>query len=81
MGVSDVNIAALKKCIEDNFSTTVQQNTDELIERVTRRIENWDIRCAKSLIDLFPEQFPKRLRGKMLKASMNEKGAWEIEPL
>lgn len=78
-GVNPLGVTALKKCMEDGFHTTVWENVDLLREQAIKRIENWDIRCAKQLIDIFPEAVPKRLRGKALLCFMNEKGDWEIE--
>lgn len=41
-------------------------------------IENWDIRRAGALFEIFPDIIPKRYRGKDFAAEYNEKGNWII---
>ncbi len=41
-------------------------------------IENWDIRLAKQLFDLFPSCIPKKHRGETPTAEYNEGGNWIV---
>ncbi|GAG04370.1 unnamed protein product [marine sediment metagenome] len=46
----------------------------ELIDEVEKVINNWDIRCYKTLQNVFPNSFPKKLYGVM---DLGENG-WEL---
>lgn len=48
-------------------------------DKVRERIDNWDIRCAGRLRDLFDGAFPPSLRKGELRADINERGDWVVE--
>ena len=48
----------------------------ELREKCYSIIADWDIRRAKTLIDLFPHMMPKQCLNKIPVADMDEKGDW-----
>ena len=50
----------------------------ELREKCYSIIANWDIRRAKTLIDLFPSMMPKQCLNVIPKAEYDEKGDWVL---
>jgi hypothetical protein len=52
----------------------------EVEDAAVKVVDNWDIRGAERLRDIFPEAFPKSLREGKLKAYMRDSDAeWVIE--
>lgn len=58
-----------------------KKSTEELRQQAITIINNWDIRMAKKLVDLFPEIIPERLRDKPITCYMadNDNADWMIE--
>ena len=58
-----------------------KKNGKELRDKVVSIIDNWDIRRAKALIDLFPAIVPKNCQGRVPRCYMedNENSDWMVE--
>jgi hypothetical protein len=52
------------------------ESVDALRAATRARIMGWDVRCAPTLRDLFPNAFPPALRAGPLTVFMDERGDW-----
>lgn len=57
---------------------TLDESLDALRLAIRKRIMAWDVRCAPTLRDLFPNAFPPALRSGPLVAFMDDAGDWRI---
>lgn len=55
-----------------------RENATDLRKKAWNIIENWDIRCAGRLFEIFPSIIPKQYRGKPCTAEYNKRGNWVI---
>jgi len=56
-------------------NTTLRQESDNLLKEVLSTIDNWDIRKAQKLIDIFPSEFKNKT---IVSIDLSDKG-WVIE--
>lgn len=52
------------------------ENCKEIAKKAQSICRNWDIRNAKTLLDIFPQLIAKKYRGQTPTASYDEKGNW-----
>lgn len=55
-----------------------RNNAKELREKAWQTIENWDIRLAKRLFDIFPRIIAKKYQGQMPVIECDEKNEWVV---
>jgi hypothetical protein len=78
LGVKEAPLTGVLNAAQ-TLGLNLQDHRDELLRQIKQRIEGWDIRCAKDLIDKFPLYFPAELRNKTtINAWQNAAGVWFI---
>lgn len=55
-----------------------RENAKEITEKAQAICRNWDIRRAKTLLDIFPQLIAKKYRGQTPIASYDDKGNWVL---
>ncbi len=55
-----------------------RENTKEMVLKAQKMIDNWDIRCAGKLFEVFPSIISKKYHNKSFNCEYNERGQWII---
>ena len=53
-----------------------RDNAKEMIKKAQAICDNWDIRMAGKLLELFPDIIAKKYRGRSFTCDMDERGNW-----
>ncbi len=77
---NSISMAALLQTLEQIITNEPiknwRDNVKNIVEKAQSICDNWDIRKAKVLLDIFPTLIAKKYRGETPIAGYDEKGNW-----
>ena len=79
---NNIVLSALSQSIEQVITKqpvkSWRENTKDIVKKAQAVCDNWDIRQAKTLFDIFPQLIAKKYRGKTPTADYDDKDDWVI---